>query len=52
MGPKEVPAEQLMERAIANGYEQGAHHAEDSVRDNKKYMKKTLEGSELGVGTL
>ena len=43
MGWKEVPAEELLERAEANGYKQGAHQAEDSIKDNTKYMRKTLK---------
>ncbi len=43
MGWKGVPAEELLEKAIANGYEQGAHRTEDSIGDNTKYVRKTLK---------
>ena len=43
MGPKGVPAEQLLKKAIANGYKQGAHRVQDSIRDNIKYIKKTFK---------
>ncbi len=49
MGRKAVPAEQLLERAIANGYEQGAYQAEDSIRDNTN-VKKTLEDQNWALG--
>ena len=50
MGPKGVPAEQLLERAIANGYEQGAHRVQDSIKDNTKYVKKTLKDQDWALG--
>lgn len=50
MGRKEVPAEELLERAEANGYKQGAHQAEDSIRDNTKYVKKTLKDQNWALG--
>ena len=50
MGWKEVPAEELLERAEANGYEQGAHQAEDSIKDNTKYVKKTLKDQNWAPG--
>ena len=49
MGRKDVSAEQLLERAIANGYEQEAHQAEDSIRDSRKYGKKTLKDQDLAL---
>ena len=42
--------EQLLDRAIANGYEQGAHEAEDSVRDNTTYVPKTLYDQNWALG--
>ena len=50
MGWKEVPAEELLERAEANGYEQGAHQVEDSIKDNTKYVKKTLKDQNWALG--
>jgi len=49
MGRKDVPAEELLERAIANGYEPGAHQAEDSKRDNTKYVEKTLKNQNIAL---
>ena len=43
MAPKDVPAEDLLQRAIANGYKQGAYQVKDSIKDNTKYVKKTLK---------
>ena len=43
MSRKEVPAEELLKRAEANDYKQGAHQVEDSIRDNAKYVKKILK---------
>ena len=50
MGWKEVPAEELLERAEANGYKQGAHQAEDSIKDNTKYVRKTLKDQNWALG--
>ena len=36
-------SEELVEGATANGYKHGAHQAEDSAKDNEKYMRKTLK---------
>ena len=33
----------LWEKAIANGYKQGAHRTEDSKRDSTIYVPKTLK---------
>ena len=45
MGWSEVPAGELLKRAKVNDYEykQGAYQVEDSIRDNTKYVKKTLK---------
>lgn len=43
MGWKGVPAEELLERAEANGYKQGAHQAEKNIKDYIKYARKTLK---------
>jgi len=50
MGRKDVPAEELLKRAKANGYKQGAHQVEDSIRDNTKYVKKTLKDQNWALG--
>ena len=50
MAPKEVPAEELLKRAIANGYKKGAHQVEDSIKDNTKYVKKTLKDQNWALG--
>ena len=50
MSWKELPAEELLERAEANDYEQGAHQAEDSSKDNTKYVKKTLKDQNWALG--
>lgn len=50
MGREAVPAEQLLERAIANSYRQGAHETQDSIRDNTKYVKKTLKDQNFALG--
>lgn len=50
MGRKEVPAEELLERAEANGYKQGAHQAEDNIKDSTKYVKKTLKDQNWALG--
>ena len=42
------PAE-LLERATANGYKQGAHQEEDSKRDKIKYVKKTPRNQDIGL---
>ena len=42
IGQKEVPPQELWEKAIANGYKQGAYRAEDSKRDSMTYVPKTL----------
>ena len=39
MGWKETSAEELLEKAEANSYKQGIHQAEDSIKDNVKYIK-------------
>jgi len=49
MGQKDVSPASLLERAIANGYEQGAHQEEDSKRDNTKYVKKTLRDQDIAL---
>ena len=41
MGWKEAPAEELLERAEAHSYKQGDYQAEDSIKDNTKYVRKT-----------
>ena len=43
MGRKKVSEEELAARAKANGYEPGAHLAENSIRDIKDYVDETLE---------
>ena len=50
MGRKGVPAEELLKRAIANDYEQGPHQVEDSIKDNTKYVKKTLKDQNWALG--
>lgn len=50
MAPREVPAEELLKRAIANGYKKGAHQVEDSIKDNTKYVKKTLKDQNWALG--
>ena len=44
----ESPAE-LLEKAIANGYKQGAHQAEESKKHNTKYVKKTLRDQNIAL---
>ena len=43
MGWKGMSGLELLARANANGYKQGAYRAKDSSRDEMKYMKKTLK---------
>ena len=50
MVPREIPAEELLERAEANGYRQGAHQAKDSLKDNTKYVKKALKDQNWALG--
>ena len=50
MGWKEVPAGELLKRAAANGYKQGAHQVEDSIKDNTTYVKKTLKDQDWALG--
>ena len=47
-----VPAEELLERIQANGYKHGEHLAEDSIKDNLQYVRKTLKKSEVGIEKL
>lgn len=42
MPRKAESAELLLDRAIANRYDQGAHEVEDSIRDNTTYVDKIL----------
>jgi len=49
-GWKKVPAEEPLERAEANGYKQGAHQAEDSIKDNTKYVKRTPKDQNWALG--
>ena len=49
MGRTDISPVALLERAIANGYMQGAHQEEDSKRDNTKYMKKTLRDQDIAL---
>lgn len=41
-GCKEVPAEELLERAEAHSYKQGAHQAEENIKNNTMYVGATL----------
>ena len=50
MGRRGIPPEELLERAEANGYKRGAHQAEDSIKDNTKYVKKTLKDQNWALG--
>lgn len=50
MGWTEVPVETLLERAEANGYRHGAHEAADSIKDNTKYVRKTLKDQNWALG--
>ena len=50
MGWKAVSAEELLKRAETNGYKQGAHQVEDSIKDNTKYVKKTLKDQNWALG--
>jgi len=50
MGRKGVPAEELLKRAIANGYKQGALQVEDSIKNNTKYVRKTLKDQNWALG--
>ncbi|MCJ1456183.1 hypothetical protein MMC28_006543 [Mycoblastus sanguinarius] len=43
MTRKEVSAQGPLERARANGYKQGVHQVEDSIKDSAKYVPKTLK---------
>ena len=43
IGWRETPAKEPLERAEDNNYKLGAHQVEDSIKDNTKYVKKTLE---------
>jgi len=38
MGRRDVPGEELLERATANGYKKEPHQAEESKMDNTKYL--------------
>ncbi len=49
MGRTGISPAVLLERAIANGYIQGAHQEEDSKRDNTKYVKKTLRDQDIAL---
>ena len=40
---------ELLARANANRYKQGAYLAKDSSRDEMKYMKKTLKDQRLAL---
>ena len=47
MGRNDISPAELLERATANGYKQGAHQEEDSKRDKIKYVKKTLRDQDI-----
>ena len=49
MGRQDVLPEELLAKAIANGYKQGAHHVEDSKRDRTKYVAKTLRDQNIAL---
>ena len=42
------PAE-LLKKAIANGYKQGAHQEEDSKKDSTYYVKETLKDQDIAL---
>ena len=43
MAPNDILAEDLLQRAITNGYKQRAYHVENSIKDNTKFVKKILD---------
>ena len=43
MNRKKISSEELLARAKANDYEQSAHYKEDSLKNNTKYVRKTLK---------
>jgi len=47
-GTNVSPAE-VLERATANDYKQGAHHEENSMRNNTKCVKKTLRDQGIAL---
>ena len=49
MGRNDVSPAELLERATANGYKQGAHQDEDSKRESTKYIKKTLRNQDIAL---
>ena len=49
MGRNNISPAELLERATANGYKQGAYQEEDSKRDNTKYVKKTLRDQDIAL---
>lgn len=49
MGRNDVSPAELLKRATANGYKQGAHQEEDSKRDSTKYVKKTLRDQDIAL---
>jgi len=41
MPRKEATAEELLDWAITNGYQCGAHREKDKIRDDNKHVEKT-----------
>jgi hypothetical protein len=49
MGRNNLSPAELLQRATANGYKQGAYQEEDSKRDNTKDVKKTLRDQNIAL---
>ncbi|KAL6714267.1 hypothetical protein ACLMJK_007690 [Lecanora helva] len=49
MTRKAVSAQELRERAVANGYQYGAHREGDSVKSKTKYVPKTLKDQNMAL---
>jgi hypothetical protein len=49
MGRKKATIEELSARSQAKDYTPGAHHAQDSIKDKKTSVAKTLEDQDSAV---
>jgi hypothetical protein len=47
-GLKEISAEELL-KAITNNHKQEAHHTENNIKDNTKYVQKTFKGQDWAL---
>ena len=47
---REISHQELLKRAEANDYKQGSHQAEDSIKNNTMYVKKTLKDQNWALG--